>query len=29
MGVDAPVAMGVERFEGSSEEKIVPEEGEM
>lgn len=29
IGVEAPVAIGVERLEGSSEEKIVPEEGEM
>lgn len=29
MGVEAPVAMGVERLDGSSEEKMVPEDGEM
>lgn len=29
MGVEAPVAIGVERLDGSSDEKIVPEEGEM
>lgn len=28
-GVDVPVAAGVERFEGSSEENIVAEDGGM